>query len=62
MNKDWMQVYLRQGDGQDELSIAIMISPELDSKMNEIRGRNPQKWENKDLDLMKEAETELREY
>lgn len=56
MNKDWMQVYLRQGDGQDELSIAIMISPELDSKMNEIRGCNPQKWENKDLDLMKEAE------
>ena len=44
MNKDWTKVYLRQEDGQEEICTAIEISRELERKMNEIRGLNPEKW------------------
>ena len=59
MSKDWTKVYLRQEDGQEEICIAIEISRELEHKMNEIRGLNPEKWENKDWDLLREAELEI---
>ena len=59
MSKDWTKVYLRQEDGQEEICIAIEISRELERKMNEIRGLNPEKWENKDWDLLREAELEI---
>ena len=59
MSKDWTKVTLRQEDGQEEIWIAIKISIELEHKMNDIRGRNAEKRENKDWDLLSEEQLEI---
>ena len=56
MNESNLQtVYLQQGN----LSMAMDLSQSLIQAMNALRAMDPQKWEDRDLDLLKEVNRQL---
>lgn len=58
MEKDMVAVYLTQGEGLQETRMCLELDKTIADKMGEIRSRDPQKWQNRDLDLLDEAEKE----
>ena len=50
-----MTVWLRQGEGEDEIYMSITMPKEVADMMGKIRGEDPEKWKNKDFDLHTEA-------
>lgn len=61
MNNEEVTVWLRQGEGEEELYMSITMPREVADLMGKIRGENPEMWENKDLDLYEEAHRRLEE-
>ena len=59
MNKPLMEVYLTQGEGEQEVYIQVIVSEKLANKMGDLRKANPQRWKNRDFDLLKQAKKEL---
>ena len=55
MNKPFMEVYLTQGEGEQEIHMQVCISEKLANTMGELRKANPQKWANRDFELLFEA-------
>ena len=59
MNNEKIHLYLRQGEGKDYIHMSADVPKELADRMAELREQDPQKWHNRDLDLLKEAQKEL---
>jgi hypothetical protein len=61
MNKEEVTVWLRQGEGKDEIYMSVTMDKEKADLMGEIRGENPEMWKNRDFDLYEEAAKRLKE-
>lgn len=61
MNNEEVTIWLRQGEGEEELYMSITMPREVADLMGKIRGENPEMWENKDLDLYEEAHRRLEQ-
>ena len=59
MEKKLIDIDLIQGEGENQMQMYVDITIELAEKMGEIRSRDPQKWVNRDFDLLDEAKKEL---
>jgi hypothetical protein len=57
MNNELKDVYLTQGEGH----WAMSLNEATIEMMSAIRKENPDKWENRDLDLLEEAVKRLKE-
>ena len=55
MYKDLMRIYLTQGEGEQEIHMEVYVSEKLANKMGDLRKANPQRWENRDFELLSEA-------
>lgn len=55
MCKDLIKIYLTQGEGEQEIYMQVYVSEELANKMGDLRKANPQRWENRDFELLAEA-------
>ena len=55
MHNEMIQAYLSQGS----LGLAVTLPKAVADKMGELRSRDPLRWEDKDLDLLDEAERQL---
>lgn len=62
MSKKIVAVYLTQGEGLQEIRMCLELDKTVADKMGEIRSRDPQRWEKRDLDLLDQAEKELGIY
>lgn len=60
MDKQLKKVYLSQGEGSDEIYMAIRLPEDIISKMAEIRRSDPKKWLNRELNLLRLAEEKLK--
>ena len=59
MKENFVSVHLTQGEGENEIRMWFEMTKTLADKMGEIRGRDPRKWDKRELDLLEEAEKEL---
>ena len=59
MEENFVTIYLTQGEGENEIRMCFEMTKTLADKMGEIRGRDPRKWDKRELDLLEEAEKEL---
>lgn len=60
MDKEMIQVYLRQGEGEHECYMGIKLEPEIIERMNQIRAKDVKLWEHRDVELMVKAIEQLR--
>ena len=52
---------LKQGKGNDELTMIVHLTPEEEKVMEQIKSHSPIDWEGRDLDLLQEARKIIKE-
>lgn len=58
-DKEMKTITIRQGSGDDALEMTVQVTQEEFEKMEELRSKNPQKWPEYSLELVKEAKDAL---
>jgi hypothetical protein len=59
MSNELTNIYLRQGEGEDEEYMAMSLNNETIEMMTRIRQENPKYWEKREIDLFNEAVNRL---
>ena len=55
MNNKLIELHLRQGDGDEQILFHLGLDKETIDMMIAISKEDPEKWENRDMDLFHEA-------